>query len=395
MNQIQPSDQYAPMTELRGPRAARRPRPARRLVRFLARHGLVLAVVALPTLATAFYALVIASPVYSSNSSYLVRKPNARSWSVFSKILQTAGLAGTQDDAHVVHEFISSRDAVSILDRTFNLRAHYGGPLADPLAAFPGPFGRDTQEDLYRYMAGRIDVLFDPSAGVTKLTVRSFDPAFSQRMNAVLLNASEDLVNRLNDRWRTDSLRFAQEEVDTRQRALEAAQTRITAFRNEALFVDPRQLTDELGKAVTNLAWSLAQARARLRALAPEQSEGPQAAAIRRTIASLEQQIVEERGKIAGDKNAIARSIADYERLFLEQEFAEKALLAAMGSLENAKQYARRQQLYLERIVSPGLADYPSHPKPVRLIVIALVLSSCVFLLARFALREFETHGSA
>ncbi len=394
MNQIQNSDAYAPLTEITAPWRPARRALAQPFASFVRKSGLLLFMVALPTLVAVFYFGFWATPIYTSEASYVVRKPNENSWSVFSKILQTAGLARAQDDAFVINQFITSRDAVALLDGKFDLRGHYGGAAIDPVSAFPGIFHSLSNERLYRYFQKHIDVYFDPATGVTEFEVRSFDPVYSQQLNHELLNAAEDLVNRINQRWRDDAIRYAMAEVKEREAALEQAHDRITSFRTQSLFVDPKQLSEELGKTVTNLAWNLAQARARLQSLEPEQSDSPQAAAVRRTIGALEQQILEERRKIAGDDASIATAIMQYEKLFLDQEFAERALLAAMQSLENAKQHALRQQLYLERITAPSVADYPSHPKRILRILTVFVLSLCVFVVVRFLLQEVRAHGT-
>ena len=57
-------------------------------------------------------------------------------------------------------------------------------------------------------------------------------------------------------------------------------------------------------------------------------------------------------------------------------ELAEKALASAFTSLEAARLEAQRQQLYLETIAQPNLADYPLYPK--RLVSFGMVLVSCL-----------------
>ena len=63
-----------------------------------------------------------------------------------------------------------------------------------------------------------------------------------------------------------------------------------------------------------------------------------------------------------GDAQAIAPRIVEYERLMLEREFAEKALISAMAAVETARVEAMRQQVYLERVANPSQPDYPAYP---------------------------------
>ena len=58
----------------------------------------------------------------------------------------------------------------------------------------------------------------------------------------------------------------------------------------------------------------------------------------------------------------------------LEQEFADNQLAAALASLEQARNEAQRQQLYLERIVQPSLPDVAVLPERLRNVVTVLVI---------------------
>jgi len=61
-------------------------------------------------------------------------------------------------------------------------------------------------------------------------------------------------------------------------------------------------------------------------------------------------------------------------RVAIERDFAEKQVAAAMAFLENARNEAQRQQLYLERIVQPNLPDYALEPRRLRSVVVVFVL---------------------
>ena len=81
--------------------------------------------------------------------------------------------------------------------------------------------------------------------------------------------------------------------------------------------------------------------------------KAPQITPLRTRRAALEAQIATERRRLAGDAQSIAPRIAEYERLMLEREFAEKALMSAMTAVEMARVEALRQQVYLERVATP------------------------------------------
>jgi capsular polysaccharide transport system permease protein len=91
----------------------------------------------------------------------------------------------------------------------------------------------------------------------------------------------------------------------------------------------------------------------------------------------------------------VVAALTEYERLTLDRELAEKQLASAFTSLEAARIEAQRQQLYLETIAQPNLADYPLYPK--RAISFAVVAASCliVYGIAWLLVASAREHAAA
>ena len=81
-----------------------------------------------------------------------------------------------------------------------------------------------------------------------------------------------------------------------------------------------------------------------------------------------------ETGKVTGDGRSLSNKAADYQRLALEREFADKQLGSALASLEQARNEAQRKQVYIERIVQPSLPDLAMEPRRLRSILATFVL---------------------
>ncbi len=101
---------------------------------------------------------------------------------------------------------------------------------------------------------------------------------------------------------------------------------------------------------------------------------------------------MEEKKRIGGTAQALAPLIADYERLVLEREFADRTLASALASLESARSEAQRQQLYLERVVEPHASDYPTQPKRIMWIAISIALSFAAYTILRTLLDNVREH---
>ena len=83
-------------------------------------------------------------------------------------------------------------------------------------------------------------------------------------------------------------------------------------------------------------------------------------------IQALQTQIAEERRRSSGtgqNEGGFTAQVAAYERLRLELEFGGRQLAAATGSLERALNDVQRQQLFLQRVVEPNLAERYRYPK--------------------------------
>ena len=75
------------------------------------------------------------------------------------------------------------------------------------------------------------------------------------------------------------------------------------------------------------------------------------------------EEIKAEKERITGGSDSLASKAAEYERLALEMDFADKQLAVAMASLESARNQALRQQLYLMTMILISLI----HSSPIKL----------------------------
>jgi len=100
-------------------------------------------------------------------------------------------------------------------------------------------------------------------------------------------------------------------------------------------------------------------------------------ALVKTRIASLDNLIAEERAQTQR-REQLGRRDADRVRTPDARPRArgKRRFASAFTSLEAARLEAQRQQLYLETIAQPNLADYPLYPK--RMISFGMVLASCL-----------------
>ena len=341
---------------------------------------LLLGTVILPTLLSIVYFGLLAPDVYISESRFVVRSPERQSASALGVIFKGAGFSRSQDDSYTVQDFILSRDAMMSLDKEMQLKKVYAKTGVDVFSSFPGFDFDDSYEALHRYYQKMIVVQLDSLSSITTLTTRAFTSEEAQHINQRLLEYGEALVNQLNERGRQDMIRFATIEVEDAQRKAAAAALSLSRYRNEKGVINPEAQSVIPLQQVAKLQDELIANKAQIQQLEKLAKDNPQLPVLRQRAALLAAEIQSETARIAGDGDkSLAGKAAGFQRLALEKEFADKMLVSALNTLEQARNEAQRKQLYLERIVQPNLPDQAMEPRRLRSIVAVFVLGLVVW----------------
>lgn len=335
---------------------------------------LFLFTVVLPTLIGLVYFGLIASDVYISESRFVVRSPDKPAKNGIGMLLNTAGFANASEEVRAAQGYIQSRDALRKLDADGLARRAWGNESIsifnrfDPLGIF-GSF-----EELYLYYSDKVGAEFDTDTGITALTVRAFSAADAEAMNRRLLEQAEALVNQLNERGQGDLIRFASREVTEAQEDARKAALALAAYRNRAGTIDPeRQATVQL-QMISKLQDELIGARMQLLQLSSVAAQNPQIPLLKVRIAGLQRAIEDQIGQVAGNTKSLSATAAQYQRLQLQREVADRQLAAALTGLQDARNEARRQRAYVERIAQPSLPDDAMEPRRLRGVLATLII---------------------
>jgi capsular polysaccharide transport system permease protein len=374
-----------------------RPRPGLRVGRLFRSVNIWFwAIVGLPTLIAGVYYFAMASDLYTSEAQFIVRSPKQVQTSPIGALLQSSGLGRVAEDTAAVQDFITTRDAVRKLEKNDGLRSVLGRPEGDFVTRFPGiMFWRNDFEALFWHYDHFVSVETDATTGVTTLLVKGYRPEDAHMIAEALLSYSEQLVNELNERARRDTLDTARREVDRAEQRIAEIQGQLTAYRVKQKMLDPKSASASVLELIGQMNAAQTNARAQLGELLTNSPNSPQIPLVRTRIASLDKLIAEERSKLSGETDSVVAALTEYERLNLQRELAEKALASAFSSLEAARIEAQRQQLYLETIAQPNLADYPLYPR--RIISFGMVLASCllVYGIAWLLVASAREHAAA
>jgi capsular polysaccharide transport system permease protein len=176
---------------------------------------------------------------------------------------------------------------------------------------------------------------------------------------------SERIINQMNVRARSDLINAAQRDVDQAKEYDRIATLALARYRNTAGVIDPeRQSTiplQQVGKLQDDLIATRVQI-AQMERLSPA---NPGLPTLRDRAKLLQEAIDQVNQRVAGGQGggSLASKAAEFQRLTLEKDVADKILAGAITMLDQARVEAERKQLYLERISEPSLPDHAMSPR--------------------------------
>lgn len=205
------------------------------------RNGLFYSTAGLFTFASIIYFCFIASDVYISETKFVVRTADKKSSSpLFGDVLQQMGFTESHSDAWVVHDYMISHDVMRQLDDTLHIRNRYSDHQIDIFNRFPGlRFWDHSLEAFHDYYQNNVLVNIDPLSSIITLKVKGFEPDLVLAVNKQLLELSEGLINRLNQRAQTDLIHAAKEEITTATKYIAEVSLSISNLRQQTHLSDP------------------------------------------------------------------------------------------------------------------------------------------------------------
>ncbi|ACI50453.1 putative capsule polysaccharide export inner-membrane protein CtrB [Gluconacetobacter diazotrophicus PA1 5] len=351
-----------------------------------------LLVVMLPTFIAAIYYFLIAAPQYVSQAEFVVRGASSQPMGMLSSLLTGEGGSSADEDAYVVQDYLTSRDAARTMLRTQGGAAMFNRPEGDWPARFPNIFTGATFEHFYRYYKRHITVDLDTSTSITTLQVRTFRAQDSQAVAQALLVAAEQLVNQMNARKRANMIGSAAKELAEAQDQLRDVEEQMAAYRNREALLDPLKQAAPMLSNINELQVALTSTRIQLAQVQTESPNSPSIPVYQHRIAVLEDQIARSNKEVTGSKTSLVPKITDYDALVIKQEIVEKGLAAAASALISAKGQADRQQVYLEEISQPDLADYATYPQRIADVLIVFATFLMVYLMGKLIINGAREH---
>jgi capsular polysaccharide transport system permease protein len=333
-----------------------------------------LSVIALPLLIAALYVFWLAEPQYLTEVQFAVRGAEGAEGSSRRGLLAafSSGAEGAFD-GYAVRAFLESADALAQLETRTGYARRMGKGQRDPLYRLPD---QPDLGQLLKHYRRMVSVHYSIMKQIVEIRVHAFAPEDSEAIASELLTLAEEFANRMNERARRDLLRTAQEEVERAERLLAERSHAVNAWRTRSGNIDPTRFAEMVGDSIGRLELALIEARAQLAeadGISEQRSARHRQLELR--IAALSDQITEERQRLTGSIDSAADQMLAYERLLLEQSFAQRTYESAAEALASARYDLSRQQKFVSVIVSPRVVQTPDWPDPPRLLAVVLLAS--------------------
>jgi capsular polysaccharide transport system permease protein len=232
----------------------------------------------------------------------------------------------------------------------------------------------------------------DSTTGISTLKVITFRPEDSQHVAMALLNASEDLVNRMNARQRQNTISSSLKEVADAEDNLRNIGAELAAYRNQQAMLDPMKQSVPMLRDISDLQSLLIATRLQLAQIEASAPNSPLIPVYERRYTELQAQIARSKTAITGSDSSLVPKITIFDDLTLQQDLGEKQLESATTSLELAKAEADRQQLYIDEVVPPNLPDYPEFPRSLADVAIVFASLLGVFVIGKLVINGAREH---
>ncbi|MBQ7606853.1 MAG: capsule biosynthesis protein [Desulfovibrionaceae bacterium] len=339
---------------------------------------MVFATVILPGILIFFYLLFFASQSYISETRFAIRgqtgAPNLEGLGALFNLSQ-----GALSDSYIVADYIVSPDMFEKLDEKLKLRDHYSDRKWDIWYRLARDASKDDIADFWQWAC---EASFDPDTGILGVQVKAFTPDMALAVCQGILSESEALVNAMNARARRDAMSQALAEVTRAEERIRKARDALHAYRQSTAVLDPAAVTSGLYGLVNKLEGEVAKTAAELSEAMTFMNKGsPRVRQLKNRLKVLEKKLADEKTRLAGslaEGQSVNDMLAGFQKLALEEEFAQKQLTSAMSSLEAARVRADAQTQYVEAFERPVLADESLYPRP--------FLFTCIYMITALLL---------
>ena len=336
--------------------------------------------VGLPTIMGGYYFYNIATPMYATDSQFLIIQNEGT-----GGLGPLGGLLPTQfansADSIATQSYLQSKDAMLRLDRDVGFMKHFSDPAIDPIQRM-NPDA--SNEEAYKHYKDNVKIGYDPTEGMIRMEVIAADPEVAKDFSEHLLEYAEERVNALSQQKREDGMRDAREAFEQTVAKRREAQEALIKLQVDN-GVDPQAVIASIRGQITNYETLLLEKELELAALLdnprPNRAkvDGAQGD-VRRLSAQLDK-LNERMNSATEGTNSLAQQAVSLQLAQADLAAADAALQASQTQMEQARTEASRQVRYLTVAVRPVASQAPSYPRKFENTILTFLIFAGIYLM--------------
>lgn len=352
-------------------------RRRRKLVLLLTR---LTAFILLPTMIAAYYFYNVATPMYATNSEFVVQQSEGQSAGGFGAFLPSQ--LNTNQDSVAIQNYITSKEAMLRLDAEAGFKAHFQQEWVDPIQRMD--VGA-SNEAAYKFYQKYVKIGYDPSDGIMRMEVIAAEPIMAQTFAKALIRYAEERADSLTRRKREDQLSVAKDNLIEAEAKRREAQVALVELQQQAIVVDPEAVLASIRQQINQREIELQEKELQLEALMdnakPNQSR---VAGVKADIGRLEQVISELHTRMT-ESTTGADSLTELSSKvrLAEADLATRDMMlqSALQNMETATLEASRQTRYLSRNVDPIIPDAATYPRSFENTILTFLIFAGIYLM--------------
>ncbi len=337
----------------------------------------------LPTILAGYYFYVVATPMYSTESQFVIQKGETPSAGPagLGGMLAGTGLASSQDSI-VVQSYLQSRAAMLRLDQDLGFKKHYTQDWIDPIQRLDKDA---TNEEAYSLYKKDVLISYDPSEGVVKMEVITAEPEIGFKFSSALISYAEEQVDNLTARKREEAMKGARAGYEKAVADRKAAQDALLEIQKESGSIDATIPVQLLTANISQLQALLVKDELELIELkANPRPNTAKMEPLKRRIATLRKKIQGYKDELTQETDgsaSIAENSARITAAMADVEVRTVMMQTSLQALESARVEAARQTRFLSLAVPPVHADEAKYPRKFENTILALLVFSGIYLM--------------
>ena len=353
-------------------------RRRRNLRNLMARLGLF---VCLPSLLAGWYFFAVATPMYATQSEFLILQADNQTGVDLGGLLSGTQFATSQDSI-AVQSYLQSKDAMLRLDRDRGFKAHFADAGIDRLQRLPSTA---SLERAHRTYSRHIKVGFDPTEGTIRMEVSAADPDTSVAFSRALISYAEERVNALSQQKRGDQMIEAQAAFEQALTERRKAQQVLVDLQLQGAILDPQAVIAGLRAQITAVEMQLQEKELELAALMdnprPNESRARGAQADVGRLQNLLERLNEKMTDASQGENSLAQLSVRLQMAQADLATRDLILQSTLQQVEQTRLEAGRQVRYLTTSVDPVRPDDAAYPRRFENTLLAFLVFAGIYLM--------------